>query len=129
MSLLKNLQLKYKFLIPVLLSVAIIVVFIVQNRLTSKFVKNELVSVYHDELMVNSSSQNILYSVNKLNNYIVKISINKKFNKKIVTYVRKFDKFYKAEDKHQNYYEEKFLNYLRYKKVCGREKTLNKIWN
>jgi peptide-methionine (S)-S-oxide reductase len=43
--------------------------------------------------------------------------------------VRKFDKFYKAEDKHQNYYEEKFLNYLRYKKACGREKTLNKIWN
>ena len=57
------------------------------------------------------------------------MNLEKKFNKKIVTYVRKFDKFYKAEDKHQNYYEEKFLNYLRYKKACGREKTLNKIWN
>ena len=55
--------------------------------------------------------------------------LEKKFNKKIVTYVVKFDKFYKAEDMHQNYYEEKFLNYLRYKKACGREKTLNKIWN
>ena len=52
-----------------------------------------------------------------------------KFNKKIVTYLRKFDKFYKAEDVHQNYYEVKFLNYLRYKKACGREKSLNKIWN
>ena len=57
------------------------------------------------------------------------MNLEKKFNKKIVTYVRKFDKFYKAEDKHQNYYEEKFFNYLRYKKACGREKTLNKIWN
>ena len=57
------------------------------------------------------------------------INLEKKFNKKIVTYVRKFDKFYKAEDKHQNYYEVKFLNYLRYKKACGREKTLNNIWN
>ena len=57
------------------------------------------------------------------------MNLEKNFNKKIVTYVRKFDKFYKAEDKHQNYYEEKFLNYLRYKKACGREKTLNKIWN
>ena len=57
------------------------------------------------------------------------INLEKKFNKKIVTYVIKFDKFYKAEDKHQNYYEKKFLNYLRYKKACGREKTLNKIWN
>jgi len=55
--------------------------------------------------------------------------LEKKFNKKIVTYVVKFDKFYKAEDMHQNYYEEKFLSYLRYKKACGREKTLNRIWN
>ena len=57
------------------------------------------------------------------------IKLEKKFNKTIVTYVRKFDKFYKAEDKHQNYYEEKFLNYLSYKKACGREEILNKIWN
>ena len=57
------------------------------------------------------------------------IKIEKKFKKKIVTYVRKFDKFYKAEDVHQNYYEEKFLNYLSYKKACRREEILNKIWN
>ena len=57
------------------------------------------------------------------------MNLEKKFNKKIVTYVIKFDKFYKAEDMHQNYYEEKFLNYLRYKKACGREETLNRIWN
>ena len=54
--------------------------------------------------------------------------LENKFNKKIVTYVRKFDKFYKAENYHQNYYKEKFLNYLRYKKACGREKVLNNIW-
>ena len=57
------------------------------------------------------------------------IKLEKKFKKKIVTYVRKFDKFYKAEDGHQNYYEEKFLNYLSYKKACRREEILNKIWN
>ena len=57
------------------------------------------------------------------------IKLEKNFKKKIVTYVRKFDKFYKAEDNHQNYYEVKFLNYLRYKKACGREETLNRIWN
>ena len=57
------------------------------------------------------------------------MELEKKFDKKIVTYVKEFKKFYKAEDKHQNYYQVKFLNYLRYKKACGREKTLNKIWN
>ena len=56
------------------------------------------------------------------------VKLEKKFNKKIVTYVRKFDKFYKAENYHQNYYKEKFLNYLRYKKACGREKKLSNIW-
>ena len=55
--------------------------------------------------------------------------LEKKFNKKIVTYVREFDKFYKAEAIHQDYYREKFLNYLRYKKACGRERILNSIWN
>ncbi len=57
------------------------------------------------------------------------ISLQKRFNKKIVTYVRKFDKFYKAEDFHQDYYQVKFLNYLRYKNACGREKILDEIWN
>ena len=56
------------------------------------------------------------------------MELEKKFDKKIVTYVIEFKKFYKAEDKHQNYYQVKFLNYLRYKKACGRERTLNKIW-
>ena len=55
--------------------------------------------------------------------------LEKKFNKKIVTYVRKFDKFYKAEEYHQDYYVENFINYLRYKKGCRRVKTLEKIWN
>ena len=52
-----------------------------------------------------------------------------KFNKKIVTYVRKFDKFYKAENYHQDYYKENLINYLMYKNKCGRVKTLKKIWN
>ena len=55
--------------------------------------------------------------------------LQKKFNRKIVTYIREFDIFYKAEDFHQNYYQLKFLNYLKYKKACGRENRLNKIWN
>ena len=55
--------------------------------------------------------------------------LEKKFNKKIVTYVIKFDKFYKAESYHQDYYRENFINYLMYKNACGRVKTLEKIWN
>tara|TARA_B110000196_G_scaffold221475_1_gene190559 strand:+ start:13 stop:486 length:474 start_codon:yes stop_codon:yes gene_type:complete len=56
--------------------------------------------------------------------------IEKKFSgKKVVTFVMKFEKFYPAEDYHQDYYQENFMNYLLYKKACGREKTLKNIWN
>ena len=55
--------------------------------------------------------------------------IEKKFGNKIVTLVWKFDKFYPAEDYHQDYYEKNFLRYLAYKKACQREEVLNKLWN
>ena len=54
--------------------------------------------------------------------------IEKKFNKRVVTYVKEFEIFYKAEDKHQDYYQEYLLNYLMYKKGCGREEVLKRIW-
>ena len=57
------------------------------------------------------------------------IMLEKRFTKKIVTYVREFDEFYKAEKFHQDYYVENFINYLTYKKSCKRVKTLEKIWN
>ena len=67
---------------------------------------------------------------NQKNQIIAAIkNIEKKFSKKVVTYVRKFDEFYKAEENHQNYYQEYFINYLLYKKGCGREKKLKNIWS
>ena len=54
--------------------------------------------------------------------------IENKFAKRVVTYVREFEVFYKAEDKHQDYYQEYLLNYLMYKKGCGREEVLKRIW-
>ena len=54
--------------------------------------------------------------------------IEKKFNQEVVTYVKEFKIFYKAEDNHQNYYNENFINYLLYKNACGRDNRLNKIW-
>ena len=55
--------------------------------------------------------------------------LEKRFDKNVVTYVKKFDKFYKAESRHQNYYKIYFQNYLRYKKACKREEILKNIWS
>ena len=72
------------------------------------------------------SYRSVAFYQNEQQKNLIKNSIKeieKKFKKKVVTYVRKFDKFYKAEAFHQDYYQIKFLNYLRYKKACGREET------
>ena len=55
-------------------------------------------------------------------------NIETKFNKKVVTYVKKFKEFYVAETYHQDYYEKNFIRYLMYKKGCQREEILKKIW-
>jgi methionine-S-sulfoxide reductase len=78
------------------------------------------------------SYRSVAFYKSDLEKYLIESSIKKiekKFKKKIVTYVRKFDKFYKAEDHHQNYYKENFINYLMYKNSCGRVNTLKNIWN
>ena len=56
-------------------------------------------------------------------------NIEKKFDAKVVTLLWKFEKFYEAEQYHQDYYQKNFLRYLAYKKACQREEVLNRIWN
>ena len=55
--------------------------------------------------------------------------LEKKFDKKVVTYKRNFEKFYKAEEYHQDFYKIKLQRYLSYKKACGREEILKRIWS
>ncbi len=77
------------------------------------------------------SYRSVAFYQNKFEKNLINSSIRKienKFKKKVVTFVRKFEIFYKAEDKHQDYYQEYLLNYLMYKKSCGREELLERIW-
>ena len=78
------------------------------------------------------SYRSVIFFQNKQQQKIIKKSIKeveKKFENKIVTLVWKFDKFYQAENYHQDYYQKNFLRYLAYKKACQREEVLNRIWN
>ena len=64
---------------------------------------------------------------NKIKNSVDQIE--KKFNSQVVTLTWQFEKFYPAEDYHQDYYQKNLLRYLAYKKGCQREEVLEKIWN
>lgn len=50
------------------------------------------------------------------------------FKKPIVTEIKKFEKFYKAEDYHQNFYEKDPVRYCTYKFFSGRETFIWKVW-
>ena len=63
---------------------------------------------------------------NKIKNSLDQIE--KRFNSQVVTLTWQFEKFYPAEDYHQDYYQKNFVRYLSYKKACQREEVLNKIW-
>jgi len=78
------------------------------------------------------SYRSVIFFQNQLEKEFIDKSfknLEKKFGKKIVTLVWKFEEFYQAEDYHQDYYEKNFIRYLMYKKACKREDTLREIWN
>jgi peptide methionine sulfoxide reductase msrA/msrB len=51
-----------------------------------------------------------------------------KFDKPIVTEIIKFDKFYEAEEYHQDYYKKNPLRYKYYRYASGRDQFLEKVW-
>ena len=53
--------------------------------------------------------------------------IENKYEKKVKTLILEFDKFYNAEDYHQDFYIKNPIRYNYYKKGCGREKRLKQL--
>jgi len=53
---------------------------------------------------------------------------SKPFKEPIVTEVRLADKFYPAEDYHQDYYRKNPLRYQYYRAACGRDARLRQLW-
>jgi peptide methionine sulfoxide reductase msrA/msrB len=50
------------------------------------------------------------------------------FDKAIMTEIRPFEAFYKAEDYHQDYYKKNVLGYNSYKRLSGREGFIEETW-
>ena len=67
------------------------------------------------------SYRSVVFFENNIQKKIIQksvVEIETRFNSKVVTLLWKFEKFYQAEDYHQDYYQKNFLKYLAYKKAC-----------
>ncbi len=53
---------------------------------------------------------------------------SQRFDKPVSTEILKINKFYKAEDYHQDYYKKDALRYRSYRSGSGRDQFLEKIW-
>lgn len=61
-------------------------------------------------------------------NFIQKLDESGRFDKTIVTPLRKYEEFYPAEDYHQDYYKKNPAHYKRYRTGSGRDLFIEKIW-
>ena len=52
----------------------------------------------------------------------------KKLGQNIVTPILRVEKFYPANEKHQNYYKKHPLKYGYYRKGCGRDARVAQLW-
>ena len=103
------------------------------NKLLKVFWKNiDPFDKYGQFCDKGKSYRSVIFYKNNSQKKVIQKSITEieqRFNSEVVTLLWKFDKFYQAEDNHQDYYQKNFLRYLAYKKACQREEVLNKIWN
>ena len=53
---------------------------------------------------------------------------SKKFNKKIVTKIKKYTTFFPSEDYHQDYFKKNPLRYKLYRMGSGRDNFINEVW-
>ena len=57
-----------------------------------------------------------------------RLNDSKRYDKPVITEIRKLENFYSAEDYHQNYYKKSPLKYKYYRYGSGRDQYLEEIW-
>ena len=80
-------------------------------------------SQYRSGIFYNSEEQQKLAEASKQ-----QIDASGRLPKTVVTEVTEATTFYRAEEYHQDYYQRHKFRYILYRRSCGRERVLEKLW-
>lgn len=80
-------------------------------------------SQYRSGIFYHSDEQRQLAEASKK-----KIDVSGRLSKTVVTEVTEASAFYRAEEYHQDYYQRHAFRYKLYRRGCGRDRVLEKLW-
>lgn len=79
---------------------------------------------YRSAIFYHNQSQMLLAKASK-----ERLSKSGKFHRPIVTDILPYDKFYAAEEYHQDYYKRNPIRYKFYRSASGRDRYIEKVWS
>lgn len=81
-------------------------------------------SSYRSAIFYGNESEQLI-----VNKSLAALNKSKPFKYDIVTTITEAKPFYRAEEYHQNYYMKNPIRYSIYRRGCGRDKTVDALWN
>lgn len=79
---------------------------------------------YRSAIFYHNQEQKLLAEASK-----ERLSTSGKFDRPIATEILPYDKFYKAEEYHQDYYKKNPIRYKFYRSGSGRDRYIEKVWS
>jgi response regulator RpfG family c-di-GMP phosphodiesterase len=108
MNMLEHISFKYKLFIPLLFTLGMFGMFLIQNYKLSGFIEGELLSIRKQEIWLNTITQSISKNINDLKNNFVNKALQDQLNRKELLQAQ--ERFYAINSQIKQITESKFLH-------------------
>ncbi len=108
MNILERISFKYKLFIPLLFTLGMFGMFLLQNYKLSGFIEGQLLSIHKQEIWLNTIAQSISRNINDLKNNFINKALQNQINKKELIQAK--EKFYAINSQIKQINKNKFLH-------------------